>query len=69
VWRYLGAADEEPPWQKLPPEARARIMTLIPREYLCPNESLISKVVTGMDGNVKIPGIEVFDIGSTSVRG
>ena len=69
VWRYAGAADHETPWHKLTPEARQRIMTLLPREYLMPNESAISRVVTGMDGNVKIPGVEVFDIGSTAVRG
>lgn len=69
VWRYLGAPVHETPWHTLSPEARQRIMALLPREYLMPNESAISKVVTGMDGNIKIPGIEVYDVGSTAVRG
>lgn len=69
VWRYLGAADHEVAWNKLTTDQRARIMALLPREYCMPNESAITKLVTGMDGNIKIPGVEIYDIGSTAVRG
>lgn len=69
VWRYLGAADHEVAWNKLTPEQRQRILALLPREYLMPDESVITKLVSGMSGNIKIPGIEIYDIGSTPVRG
>jgi len=69
VWRYQGAPDHETPWKKLDPALRKRLMALIARDYLMPDESAIGKIVTATDGNVKIPGIEVYDIGSTTVRG
>ena len=69
VWRYSGAADHTTAWKDLTPAQRERVLSLMPREYLMPDESRIGKLVTANDGNVKIPGVECFDIGSTSVRG
>lgn len=69
VWRFMGAPDHETGWKKLTPEQRQRVMSLIPRQYLMPDESAITAIVNGMSGNVQIPGIEIYDIGSTPVRG
>lgn len=69
VWRYRGAPDHETTWKQLSPADRAAVMALFPRQYCMPDESAITKLVTAMEGNVKIPGIEIYDIGRTSVRG
>jgi hypothetical protein len=34
--------------------------TLIPREYLCPNEKALQGMATGTKGLVKIPGVEFY---------
>jgi hypothetical protein len=36
---------------------------LIPREYLCPDEKKIGKIVKANGAKTSIPGIEVYDIG------
>lgn len=69
VWRYLGAPDHETAWKKLTPEQRRRIMALLPREHCMPDESSITALVKARNGDVRIPGIEIYDIGSITVRG
>jgi hypothetical protein len=41
---------------------------LIPREYLCPDEKKIGKIVKANGTKTNIPGIEVFDIGTVVIR-
>jgi hypothetical protein len=66
-WRFMGCpAGLE--WDKLPDEDRQRVMRLLPREYLRPDERAISKVVKALKGSSNIPGIEPFDAGSVRVR-
>lgn len=42
--------------------------SLIPREYLIPNEVAIGAVVRSMKENANIPGVEIYSESSTSVR-
>lgn len=66
-WRFAGcAAGVE--WDKLPDADRQRLIQLIPREYLCPDPRVITKVVKALKSSTRIPGIEVFDAGSVRVR-
>ena len=39
---------------------RERALQLLPREYLCPDEARISRVVAALKESARIPGIEVF---------
>ena len=55
-WRYVNDSEEH-------------AMRLLPREYCCPDESKITKVVKAMKGGTRIPGIEVYDAGTVRVRG
>jgi len=67
TWRFLGCpAGVE--WDKLPDEDRQRVMTLIPREYLRPDDRAITKVVKALKSSTKIPGVEPYDAGSVRVR-
>jgi len=65
---YIGALQGQE-WKHLSEEERQRVMQLLPREYLMPDESKIGKVVKALEGSTKIPGIIAYDKGSSQVRG
>lgn len=67
-FKYAGCASGLD-WDKLPTEDRERVMRLLPREYLRPDEKAIGKVVKALKGSTRIPGVEVFDAGTVRVRG
>jgi hypothetical protein len=56
-------------WKDLTDEQRKRVIALIPREYLMPDESAIGRVVKAMKSGTKIPGLQAFDAGTIAVRG
>ena len=67
-FKYEGcAAGVE--FDKLPDEDRQRVMRLLPREYLRPDEKALGKVVKALKGGTRIPGIQAYDAGTVRVRG
>jgi len=74
-WHFVGTVPNELgetiPWKKLTGEQQARIRSLIPRDYMVPDESGITKIVKAMGpGAAKlVPGIAVFDAGTVRTRG
>lgn len=67
-WRFAGCGTEAT-WESLSAEDRNRILALLPREYLRPDEKAITKVVKALRGRTTILGVEVFDAGTVMVRG
>lgn len=67
-WRFAGCGSGLA-WDQLPQEDRERVMRMLPREYLRPDDKAITKVVKALRGGTKIPGIEAFDAGTVMVRG
>jgi hypothetical protein len=67
-YKYLGASAGLR-WKDLTDEQRRRLLQLIPRDYLQPNESAIANAVKAAKSATKIPGIEVYDAGSVVTRG
>lgn len=74
-WHFVGTVPNELgetiAWKKLTGEQQARIRSLMPRDYLCPDESAITKIVKAMGPAAArlIPGIAVFDAGTVRTRG
>jgi len=56
-------------WKDLSDEQRKRVLQLIPRDYLCPDEAVIGRVVKAMKSGTTIPGIQAYDAGTVAVRG
>jgi hypothetical protein len=56
-------------WKDLDDATRKRVMALLPREYLIPDEAAIGKVVKALKSGTKIPGIQAYDAGTIAVRG
>lgn len=74
-WNFVGTVPNElgetQPWKKLTAEQQARIRSLMPRDYMCPDESGITKIVKAMGPAAAklVPGISVFDAGTVRTRG
>ena len=74
-WHFVGTVPNElgetQPWKKLTADQQARVRSLMPREYLVPDESGITKIVKAMGPTAAklIPGISVFDAGTVRTRG
>lgn len=74
-WHFVGTVPNElgetVSWKKLTDDQQARIRSLIPREYLVPDESSITKIVKAMGPTASklVPGISVFDAGTIRTRG
>jgi hypothetical protein len=69
-WQFLyqgGSPGQK--WKDLSDEQRKRVLQLIPREYLVPDESAIGRVVKAMKSGTKIPGVQAYDAGTIAVRG
>jgi hypothetical protein len=58
-WRPIGGDT---------PQARARAVNLVPREYLCLDEKKLNAYAKAHGAGARIPGIEFYDAGSVSVR-
>jgi hypothetical protein len=67
-FKFAGCAAAIP-WDRLPQEDRDRVLRLLPREYLRPDEVAIGRVVKAMKGATRIPGIEAYDAGTVAVSG
>jgi hypothetical protein len=67
-WKFAGCASGLA-WEALPEDDRQRVLRVIPREYLRPDDKAIGKVVKALRGGTRIPGIETFDAGTIRVRG
>lgn len=67
-FKYVGCATGQR-WKDLTDEQRKRIMSMLPREFLVPDESAIGRVVKAMKSGTRIPGVEVYDAGTIAVRG
>ncbi len=65
---YMGASPGQK-WRDLTDEERKRVLPLLPREFLVPDESAIGKVVKAMKSGTQIPGIQPYDVGTLAVRG
>lgn len=65
---YEGASTGEK-WKDLTSEQRERLLRLLPREVLCPDEAVIGKLVKALKSGTKIPGVRAYDAGSVRVRG
>lgn len=59
TWRPIGGDT---------PEARARAVKLVPREFLCLDEKKLNAYAKAHGAGGRIPGIEIFDAGSVTVR-
>lgn len=55
-------------WKDMSDDQRKRVIALIPREYLIPDEVAIGRVVKAMKSGTRIPGVVVHDAGSVVVR-
>lgn len=56
-------------WKDLTDEQRKRVLALLPREYLMPDEAAIGRVVKALKSSAKIPGVQAWDAGTVAVRG
>lgn len=65
---YVGCSPGQK-WKDLTDEQRKRVLALLPREYLMPDESAIGRVVKALKSGTKIPGVQPFDAGTVAVRG
>jgi len=65
---YQGASPGQR-WKDLTDEQRKRVLALLPREFLMPDEAAIGRVVKAMKSSTKIPGVQAFDAGTVAVRG
>jgi hypothetical protein len=69
-WQFLysgGSPGQK--WKDLSDDQRKRVIALIPREFLIPDESAIGRVVKAMKSGTKIPGVQAYDAGTVAVRG
>jgi hypothetical protein len=69
-WQFLyqgGSPGQK--WKDLSDEQRKRVLQLIPRDYLMPDEAAIGRVVKAMKSGTKIPGLQAYDAGTIAVRG
>lgn len=67
-WRFDGCATGLT-WDQLEQADRNRLLALLPREYLRPDDKAITKVVKALRGGTSIAGVQVFDAGTVQVRG
>lgn len=51
------------------PEARARAVSLVPREFLCLDEKKLNAYAKAHGASARIPGVQFYNAGSVSVRG
>jgi hypothetical protein len=51
------------------PQARARALALLPRDFLEISEVKLNAYARAHKGGAKLPGIEFYDAGSVTVRG
>lgn len=65
---YVGASPGQR-WKDLTDDQRKRVLSMMPREFLLPDESAIGRVVKAMKSGTKIPGVNAFDAGTVAVRG
>lgn len=65
---YVGASPGQR-WKDLTDEQRKRALSMLPREFLIPDESAIGRVAKAMKSGTKIPGVQAFDSGTVAVRG
>lgn len=59
-------------WQPIggdTPQARARAVNLVPREFLCLDEKKLNAYAKAHGASAKIPGIQFYDAGTVAVRG
>lgn len=69
-WQYVYAGGSPgQKWKDLTDEQRKRVLALLPREYLIPDESALGKIVKALKSGTKIPGIQAYDAGTVAVRG
>jgi len=59
-WRPIGGDT---------PEARARALKLVPREYLELSDTKLNAYARSHKASARLPGIEFYDAGSVTVRG
>lgn len=67
-WRFASCPTGAE-WDGLNATDRARVLALLPREYLRPDDKAITKVVKALKAGASIPGVEAFDAGTVMVRG
>lgn len=67
-WRFTGCPTGVQ-WDELDGESRQRLLALLPKEYLRPDDKAITKVVKALKASTTIPGVEAFDAGTVMVRG
>lgn len=66
---YVGASPGQK-WKDLTDAQRARVMALIPREFLVPDESAIGRAMKIPSMRAQgIPGVQSYDAGTVAVRG
>ena len=65
---YVGGSPGQT-WKDLDDTTRKRVLSMIPREFLIPDESAIRRVVKAMKSGTKIPGVQPYDAGTIAVRG
>lgn len=65
---YVGGSPGQK-WKDLSDDQRKRVLQLLPREFLVPDESAIGRVTKAMKSSTRIPGVTVYDAGSMVVRG
>jgi hypothetical protein len=59
LWRFSGGPKE---LEATPPAILARVMQLIPRQFLCVDDKKISAFARSMKGSGTIPGIEFYHV-------
>jgi hypothetical protein len=50
------------------PQARARAVALVPREFLCLDEKKLNAHAKAHGASARVPGLEFYDAGSVRVR-
>jgi hypothetical protein len=69
-WQFVYAGGSPgQKWKELSDEQRKRVLSLLPREYLMPDEAAIGRVVKALKSSAKIPGVQAYDAGTVAVRG
>jgi hypothetical protein len=48
---------------------RISASSMIPREYLIPNDKMLSGIAVSTQGAIKIPGVEFYSVSSVAMRG
>jgi hypothetical protein len=67
-FKYVGASPGQK-WKDLTSDQQERVRALIPRDSIVPDEVAIGRIVKAKKSATRIPGIEVYDAGTVSVRG